>query len=88
MTSSIKSISNFQSSKNDPNGISDENKIYNLIRKISLKMKKSILPLPYLAKVSFSSGFTRENFAKCLEIYENLNVWAISLKQMKLVFLC
>lgn len=64
-----------------------ENKIYNLIRKISLQKANSILDLPYLAKISLSMGFSKENFAKCLEIYENLNIWAISLKQMKLVFL-
>lgn len=87
ITSSIRTQKDFKLSSAQLHKISIENKIYNLIRKTSLQTKKSILHLPYLAKLSSSMGYPRENFAKCLEIYENLNIWAISLKQMKLVFL-
>ena len=73
--------------KTDHKLISNENKIYNLIRKISITLRKPILQLSYLSKLSSSMGFSKESFAKCLEMYENLNIWAISLKQMKLVFL-
>lgn len=87
LRSSFLSIANFKSSNDKICEISNENKIYNLIRKISLRLGKSILHLPYLGKLSSSMGFSRENFVKCLEMYENLNIWVISLKQMKLVFL-
>ena len=88
LISSNASVSSFKFSQMESTTLSSENKIYNLIRKISLKTKKMVLPLPYLSRISFSIGFSKESFAKCLEIYENLNIWAISLKQMKLVFLC
>jgi DNA replication licensing factor MCM7 len=87
LISSIMSIKSFKFSETQYNSMSNENNIYNLIRKTSLRLKKSILSLLYLSKLSFSMGFSGEDFAKCLETYENLNVWAISLKQMKLVFL-
>ena len=87
INSSFLSIKNIKLSRKKIFENSIENKIYNLIRKISLQKANSILDLPYLAKISLSMGFSKENFAKCLEIYENLNIWAISLKQMKLVFL-
>ena len=87
LTSSILSMKNFKLSEVKYSDMSNENNIYNLIRKTSLQLKKSILSLSHLSKLSFSMGFSAEDFAKCLETYENLNVWAISLKQMKLVFL-
>jgi len=87
LTSSILSMKNFKLSEVKYFNVSNENNIYNLIRKTSLQLKKSILSLSHLSKLSFSMGFSSEDFAKCLETYENLNVWAISLKQMKLVFL-
>lgn len=87
LRSSCLSIANFKSLNDKICEISNENKIYNLIRKLSLRLGKSVLQLTYLAKVTSSMGFSRENFVKCLEIYETLNIWAISLKQMKLVFL-
>jgi len=87
ITSSILSMKNFKLTNLEFSSISNENKIYNLIRKTSLRLKKPILSLLYLSKLSFSMGFSGEDFARCLEVYENLNVWAISLKQMKLVFL-
>jgi len=87
LISSIMSIKKFKLSETQYTSMSNENNIYNLIRKTSLQLKKSILSLLYLSKLSFSMGFSGEDFAKCLETYENLNIWAISLKQMKLVFL-
>jgi len=87
LTSSIKSLNHFKFSKTGVQKISIENKIYNLIRNTSVKIGKSILHLSHLAKLSSLMGYPQESFAKCLEIYENLNIWAISLKQMKLVFL-
>jgi len=87
LTSSIKSLNHFKFSKTIIQKISIENKIYNLIRNTSVKIGKSILHLSHLAKLSSLMGYPQESFAKCLEIYENLNIWAISLKQMKLVFL-
>jgi DNA replication licensing factor MCM7 len=87
LISSIMSMKNFKLSEINYTSMSNENNIYNLIRKTSIRLKTSILSLLYLSKLSFSMGFSGEDFAKCLETYENLNVWAISLKQMKLVFL-
>ena len=87
VTFSIMSINSLKLSDIKIQAISNENKIYNLIRKISITLKKPILQLSYLSKLSSSMGFSKESFAKCLEMYENLNIWAISLKQMKLVFL-
>lgn len=87
LISSIISIKNLKLPETQSTSLSNENNIYNLIRKTSLRLKKSILSLLYLSKLSFSMGFSGEDFAKCLETYENLNVWAISLKQLKLVFL-
>jgi hypothetical protein len=80
-------FNSFKLSEINYTSMSNENNIYNLIRKTSIRLKTSILSLLYLSKLSFSMGFSGEDFAKCLETYENLNVWAISLKQMKLVFL-
>mmetsp|Transcript_6265 Transcript_6265/g.16009 ORF Transcript_6265/g.16009 Transcript_6265/m.16009 type:complete len:715 (-) Transcript_6265:352-2496(-) len=64
-----------------------ENKIYSIIRDLSIKSKKRELELAWLEKLILKKGFTREEFVNCLGFYEELNIWKLSVFYGKLIFI-
>jgi DNA replication licensing factor MCM7 len=84
------SKNNFSSSNNTKESAplqSVYNKIYSLIRNISYIKNNLTLDLFLIEKIVKSKGFGRSELIECLDFFESLNIWTISLNQGKLVFL-
>jgi DNA replication licensing factor MCM7 len=84
------SKNNFSSSNNKKESVplqSVYNKIYSLIRNISYIKNNLTLDLFLIEKIVKSKGFGRSELIECLDFFESLNIWTISLNQGKLVFL-
>ncbi|KAJ1465324.1 MCM2/3/5 family-domain-containing protein [Baffinella frigidus] len=64
-----------------------QNKIYNLIRNVSYREKILSLDLFSIEKLTLSHGYSRLDLIECLDFFESLSVWTISLTQGKIVFL-
>jgi DNA replication licensing factor MCM7 len=67
--------------------ITTQNKIYNLIRNVSYHEKMLSIDLFSIEKLILSHGYSRLDLIECLDFFESLNVWTISLTQGKIVFL-
>mmetsp|Transcript_37050 Transcript_37050/g.86831 ORF Transcript_37050/g.86831 Transcript_37050/m.86831 type:complete len:656 (+) Transcript_37050:725-2692(+) len=96
-TDIIEAIRLIEISKKSPNKVPDfsnkiekeqiENKIYLIIRDLSIKCKKWELELSWLEKLILKKGFSREEFVSCLGYYEELNIWKLSVFSGKLIFI-
>jgi DNA replication licensing factor MCM7 len=73
--------------KNNSKNKNKIEKIYILIKNLSIGYKSFILELASLEKFILRKGFSREEFVECLGHFEELKIWSISIKNGRLIFL-